>query len=82
MVELSSSDGSIQFSVKDEGSGIAEEYLPHIFERFFKVPGTKMTGNGLGLAISKEFIEAQNGQVWVISELGKGSEFGFHLPKG
>jgi len=70
----------IQFSVRDHGPGIAEEYLPKIFDRFFKVPGSGKTGTGLGLAISKEFIEAEGGKIWVKSKSGEGSEFGFDLP--
>lgn len=70
----------IQFSVQDHGPGIAEEYLPKIFDRFFKVPGSGKTGTGLGLAISKEFIEAEGGKIWVKSKAGEGSEFGFDLP--
>ena len=73
-------DGSIQFSVKDQGTGIPGEYLPKIFERFFKVPGASKTGTGLGLAISKQFIEAEGGKIWVKSTKGEGSEFGFDLP--
>jgi len=79
-VNVRSVDGFIQFSVKDEGVGIAEEYLPKIFDRFFKVPGSGKTGTGLGLAISKEFIEAEGGKIWVKSKIGEGSEFGFDLP--
>jgi signal transduction histidine kinase len=71
---------SLQFSVQDLGPGIAEEYLPKIFDRFFKVPGSGKTGTGLGLAISKEFIEAEGGKIWVKSKVGEGSEFGFDLP--
>ncbi len=72
--------GTVQFSVEDSGPGIAQEYLPRIFERYFKVPGSKTKGTGLGLGISKEFIEAQKGRIWVNSEIGKGSMFSFSLP--
>ena len=52
----------VEFRVKDHGKGIDERYLPRIFERYFKVPGTHdRNGTGLGLSISKEFIEAQGG---------------------
>ena len=69
---------TIEFVVKDQGRGIDEKYLPRIFERYFKVPGTHdRNGTGLGLSISKEFIEAQGGRIWVNSRLGEGSQFGF-----
>jgi PAS domain S-box-containing protein len=70
----------IVFSVKDEGPGIYKDYLPRLFDRYYKVPGSKEKGTGLGLAISKEFIEAQKGKIWVESEPGKGSIFYFSLP--
>src|SRR5580658_8349129 len=68
----------VEFRVKDHGKGIDERYLPRIFDRYFKVPGTHdRNGTGLGLSISKEFIEAQGGHIWVDSRLGEGSRFGF-----
>ena len=70
----------VEFLVKDHGKGIDEKYLPRIFERYFKVPGTHdRNGTGLGLSISKEFIEAQGGNIWATSTLGEGSSFGFTL---
>jgi PAS domain S-box-containing protein len=70
----------VEFLVADHGRGIDEKYLPRIFERYFKVPGTHdRNGTGLGLSISKEFIEAQGGRIWVSSQLGAGSRFGFTL---
>lgn len=72
----------IEFSITDHGAGIPEEYQPRLFERFFKVPGSKGGGTGLGLSISREFIEAQGGHIWVKSEIGSGSTFGFTLPAG
>ncbi|MHA4811636.1 HAMP domain-containing sensor histidine kinase [Flavitalea flava] len=71
-------DGKIEFTVTDHGKGIDERYLPRIFDRYFKVPGTHdRNGTGLGLSISKEFIEAQGGCIWVDSRIGEGSRFGF-----
>lgn len=65
----------IRFSVKDTGQGIAPQYKYKVFDRYFRIPGTKEKGIGLGLAISKEFIEAQGGRITVDSELGIGSTF-------
>lgn len=71
----------LSFSVQDYGKGIPLAFRDRIFERFFQVPGVKgHKGNGLGLAISKEFIEAQGGVIGVSSEEGKGSLFYFTLP--
>lgn len=81
VVQVKEKDESVEFSVSDNGPGIPSAYLSRIFDRFFKVPGSKTTGNGLGLAISKEFIEAQRGTIWVNSELASGSTFGFTLPR-
>ena len=73
----------VEFSVTDHGQGIEAKYLPRIFERYFKVPGSKIdqTGTGLGLAIAKDFIEAQSGKINVESDLGGGSRFYFTLKK-
>lgn len=78
-VNAAAAANKIVFSVKDNGPGIAGEYLPRLFERYFQVPGAKQKGTGLGLAISKEFIEAQAGKIWVESEVGKGATFKFEL---
>lgn len=76
----SKQEGSkIQFKVQDFGKGIDSQYKDKIFDRYFKIPGTK-EGTGLGLAICKEFIEAQGGRIWIVSEIGIGSQFGFELP--
>lgn len=81
-ISIREHDNQVEFSVSDNGPGIAAEYLPKVFDRFFKVPGSKAGGTGLGLAISKEFIEAEGGTIWVKSAIGAGSTFGFSLPKG
>jgi two-component system phosphate regulon sensor histidine kinase PhoR len=67
--------------VSDTGIGISREDLPHIFERFFKADKSRSTsGTGLGLAIAKHTVQIHGGSVWVQSEQGKGSTFGFSLP--
>lgn len=71
---------NVLFTVSDMGPGIAEEYIPRLFERYYQVPGSTEKGTGLGLAISKDFIEAQKGKIWVKSEIGKGTSCFFQLP--
>lgn len=69
-------DGDVvEMYVQDFGKGIDPRYHQSIFDRYFRVPGTKVQGSGLGLSISKDFIEAQNGTITVESEVGKGSKF-------
>lgn len=65
----------IELFVQDFGKGIDPRYHNSIFDRYFRVPGAKVQGSGLGLSISKDFVEAQNGKLTVESELGKGSKF-------
>lgn len=67
------------FFVTDHGPGIPPIYRERIFDRFFTVPGSK-GGTGIGLSISREFIDAQHGRIWVESERGGGSTFCFELP--
>jgi len=80
-VSVHTKNNRVLFAVKDYGRGIEEKYLPRIFDRYFKVPGThERSGTGLGLAISKEFIEAQGGHIEVSSMAGEGSVFSFDFP--
>ena len=81
-IEVKPVENKVQFGVRDHGRGIAQEHLLKIFDRFYQVPGTEKTGNGLGLSISKEFIEAMHGSIGAQSEPGKGSYFYFSLPAG
>jgi signal transduction histidine kinase len=76
----------VTVSVVDTGIGIPKDFLGQLFERFKQVPGTREKiggpkGTGLGLAIAKGVVVAHGGQIWVESELGKGSSFRFTLPK-
>ncbi|MEO7530265.1 MAG: ATP-binding protein [Sediminibacterium sp.] len=80
IIQVSPLENKIQFGVQDHGRGIANEYQLKLFDRFYQVPGTEKTGNGLGLSISKEFIEAMNGNIGVKSQPGQGSFFYFLLP--
>ena len=71
---------AVEIFVQDFGRGIDPRYHKSIFERYFRVPGTKVQGSGLGLAISKEFVEAHGGTISVESEIGRGSRFSILLP--
>jgi PAS domain S-box-containing protein len=72
----------IETEVQDNGMGIPEEAIPHLFTKFFRVNEMKSTthGTGLGLYICKSIVEAHGGHIWVDSELGKGAAFTFRLP--
>ena len=74
-------DGDVVISVGDEGPGIPPEELPHLFDRFYRVPtGIHVEGVGLGLYITKQLVEAHDGRIWVRSQPGEGSTFSFSLP--
>ncbi|MCX6058357.1 MAG: HAMP domain-containing sensor histidine kinase [Chloroflexi bacterium] len=66
----------IRIAIADKGEGIAEAYLPFIFERFYRVPGERtVPGTGLGLYICKQIIMAHHGNIWVESVMGTGTTF-------
>lgn len=73
-------DQKMEIFVQDFGKGIDPRYHQSIFDRYFRVPGTKVQGSGLGLAISKDFVEAHGGSIRVESEVGKGSRFVISFP--
>jgi PAS domain S-box-containing protein len=81
-VELES---HIQITIKDNGVGIKEGIIPKLFSISSKTStiGTESEkGTGLGLILCKDLIEKNNGTIWVESQIGKGSEFSFTIPKG
>ncbi len=72
----------VRFGVTDTGKGIPAQYLPLVFDQFFRVPGQETkTGTGLGLAIVKEIVEAHEGAVSVESTVEAGSTFSFTIPR-
>ena len=73
-------DGFIRISVIDHGPGIPMEHQQLIFEKFYRVPGQTKNGAGLGLSIAREIAIAHGGNIWVISDEGKGCEFCVDLP--
>ena len=74
-------DEFVEIRVSDSGSGISEEHVPYVFERFYKVDRARSDmGTGLGLAIVKHLVQAHGGDVGVNSTEGEGSEFYFTLP--
>jgi signal transduction histidine kinase len=71
----------VQISFADGGEGIPEEFIPFLFERFYRVPGERtVTGTGLGLYICKQIVMAHHGNIWVESVLDRGTTFFIELP--
>jgi len=68
-------EDELLISVKDNGTGIPENFKPLIFDKFYRIPGTKKHGTGLGLSISKGFIEAHGGTITVENVTDGGSKF-------
>ena len=73
-------DQSILLKISDTGMGIPADKLHKVFDEFYQVEGGKHGGTGLGLAIAKRLVEEHGGNIWVESQLGKGSTFYFTLP--
>lgn len=74
----------VQLSVRDDGPGIPEDAKERVFERFYRIDRARSReagGTGLGLSIVKHIVQSHGGEVWVESELGKGSTFCFTLPR-
>lgn len=82
-VQGHSEDGWIQISVTDQGIGIPADKLTKVFERFERIDNRdtrEAGGTGIGLYLVKHLVEAHGGNIWVDSELGKGSTFSFKIP--
>ena len=66
--------------MEDRGPGIPPEHRTRIFDRFYRMPGVRAGGAGLGLAICKGFVEAHGGRIWVEDNPEGGAAFVFTLP--
>jgi signal transduction histidine kinase len=80
-VGADANEAGFVFTVKDNGSGIPESSLNHIFDRYWQGHKDRSTGVGLGLSIVKGIVEAHSGSVWAESTLGEGATFSFMLPR-
>lgn len=84
-VALHLRDSHAELTIRDTGIGIAESSLPHLFDRFYRVPesrGRTMEGTGIGLALVKELVQLHGGSVDVESQLGHGTTFHVRIPRG
>jgi len=81
-IEAKVGEDELNIAVRDTGRGIAEEDLPHIFEKFYRVDDSEqqVKGTGLGLAITRHIVEVHGGAISVQSVRGQGSTFSFTLP--
>ena len=74
---------SVRLMIEDSGVGIPKDHLPHIFDRFYRVPDPNPEkGLGLGLSFVAAIVKAHGGEIQVTSEVGKGSRFEVTLPAG
>ena len=82
VVTVQKQEGRLQVQMKDNGSGISQEHLPFVFDRFYKLDrGRDRSGTGLGLAIAKAVVEAHGGEITALSSgPGQGSTFTLSLP--
>jgi PAS domain S-box-containing protein len=83
-IGLTGDNQVVQFYIRDTGSGIPSEDLPHLFQKFYRVDNSAtrtIGGTGLGLFICRKIVELYNGRIWVESEEGKGSSFYINLPR-
>jgi K+-sensing histidine kinase KdpD len=75
-------NNDVLIEISDTGAGISPEYLPYLFQKFYRVPGSEhlALGTGLGLAICKQIIDAHRGRIEVNSKEGEGTHFIVHIP--
>ncbi|MBC8504687.1 MAG: HAMP domain-containing histidine kinase [Anaerolineales bacterium] len=84
IISISPTEVSLQVSVSDDGVGISDEMLPHIFDQAYRVPDARTNqrpGSGLGLPIVQRIVEQHGGAIQISSVFGQGSIVTFYLPK-
>ena len=83
-IRIQGNPNDIVFSVNDQGPGIPKEYLERVFDRMYRVEHeqhpNQASGIGLGLSICKGLVEAHGGNIWIESEVGKGTSCFFTIP--
>ena len=79
-ISLKEVDNFVQIKVEDSGFGVAPRDLPHLFQKFYRVNNTQ-PGIGLGLFICKKIVDLYQGDIWLESEVGRGSTFYVNLPR-
>ena len=83
-LRVAEANGSVMFSVSDQGPGIGAEDIGRLFQQFSRIRQEgreQLAGSGLGLYICRRIVEAHGGKIWVESELARGSTFAFTIPK-
>ena len=83
-VSIDGDEKEVSVSVSDTGPGIAQEDIPHLFQKFYRVDSSAtrtIGGTGLGLYLCRKIIEAFNGRIWIESKVGEGTNMRFTLPR-
>jgi len=80
ILSIKNRENRIYFSVIDNGIGIPQNELDRIFDKFYRIPGSKTGGTGLGLSICRSIIELHNGKIYAGNNSGKGAAFTFYIP--
>lgn len=82
VISLTELGGKAHIAIRDFGPGIPAQHLPHLFQRFYRVPEAShaVRGTGLGLYICRKIVQAHRGEITVESTLGEGTTFFIHLP--
>ncbi len=80
-VLIEAASDEVVVSVTDTGPGIAADALPHLFDRYWRAPGSNSHGFGLGMYIARGIVEAHAGSIWAESRPGEGLRVSFTLPR-